>query len=88
MTGRDICWRVVGAALTIAACTAAKVGGTEGSPLILVYFAGAILGIVLLFNGKMVMTVWRAERSGHQDTAAAIHAARVRRHRRRRDYTD
>lgn len=81
MTRRDIFWRAAGAALTVGGCVASAVG-TEGSPLTLLYFGAAILGIVLMLNGKRVAITWRAERRGHCNTAAAIHAQRVRRRQR------
>ena len=81
MTGRDLAWRVAGVAV---AGTAAAGGLTarEGSPLVIVYFVAAIVGIVLMLHGKRVAVAWRAERHGHRDTAAAIHSRRVERHRR------
>lgn len=77
MTGRDLMWRTAGAVLFAGGC-AASLMARDGSPWAL-HFAAAIIGIVLMLNGKRVGVVIRAERRGHCDTAAAVHAARIRR---------
>lgn len=78
MTHRDLCWRAAGLALVAAGCVAGSTD-VDGSPWTLLYFLAAILGIVLMVNGKRVSTVWKAERRGHRDTATIIHAQRLRR---------
>jgi hypothetical protein len=78
MTGRDLAWRTAGAALFAGGC-AASLMARDGSPWVLLHFVAAILGIVLMLNGKRVGVVIRAERRGHCDTATAVHAARIRR---------
>ena len=77
MTRRDMLWRAAGAILTAAGCAATMFDRTASPPTI-AYFLTAIGGIVLLVNGKRVATVWRAERGRHRNTAAAIHARRMR----------
>lgn len=77
MTRRDMLWRGAGAGMTLAAC-AATLLDRDGSTFVWSYFLTAIGGIVLLVNGKHVATVWRAERGRHRDTAAVIHARRLR----------
>lgn len=83
MTRRDILWRGVGAALSGGACAASLL--LDGSPLMIVVFPLALLGLVLAINGKRVAVAFRAERRGHYRTAEVIHARRMRRHRRRGD---
>jgi hypothetical protein len=78
MTGRDLAWRIAGAALLAGGC-AASLMARDGSPWTLLHFVAAILGIVLMLNGKKVGVAIRAERRGHCDTAIAVHAARIRR---------
>lgn len=84
MTRRDRLWRAAGVILFVGGCAASAVD-TDGSPLTLLYFGSAILGIVLILNGKRVAIFWQAERRGHCDTAAAIRAERLRR---KRSYAD
>jgi hypothetical protein len=48
---------------------------------VLVHFLAAIAGLVLMVNGKRLAVFFQAERRGHCDTAAAVHAARLRRRR-------
>lgn len=83
MTRRDMLWRGAGAALSSGACAASLL--LDGSPLMIVFFPLAILGLVLVINGKKVATALRAERRGHYHTAEVVHAERLRRHRRRVD---
>jgi hypothetical protein len=83
MTGRDILWRSIGVALSSGACAVAM--AMDGSPLIIVMFPVALIGLTLMINGKRVVTALRAERRGHCHTAEVIHAVRIRRHRRRFD---
>lgn len=78
MTRRDRLWRVAGVVLIGSGCAAAAID-TGGSPLTLLFFLMAILGIVLASNGKRVAILWQAERRGHCDTVSVIHAQRVRR---------
>jgi hypothetical protein len=75
MTRRDARWRAAGAMLGSGACAASVM--LDGSPLMIVLFPLALLGLVLTINGKRVVTALRAERRGHGHTAAAIHARRV-----------
>lgn len=81
MTRRDIGWRVTGAALSLGGCAASMADRTD-SLLTLLYFFMALMGLVLMVNGKRVAVVLRAERRGHGATASAIRAERIR-HRRR-----
>lgn len=83
MTRRDAAWRAAGALISSGACAASL--ALDGSPLMVVLFPVALLGLALLVNGKRVATVLRAERRGHVHTAEVIHARRRRRHRARSD---
>lgn len=87
MTGRDLVWRTAGACLFVCACAASKIA-RDGSPWVVLDFLVAILGIVLVLNGKRVAVAIRAERRGHCNTAAAIHAARARRRHRSGEHRD
>lgn len=78
MTRRDLRWRAAGLALSAGGCAAGLLH-RAGSPFTLLYFVAAILGIVLMLNGKRVPIAFAAERRGHRDTAATIHARRSRR---------
>lgn len=78
MTRTDLAWRAAGAALTVGGCLAGCLH-RPGTPVTLLYFMAAILGIVLMLNGKRVAVVLKAERRNHQHTAGIIHARRVRR---------
>ena len=78
MTGRDLAWRAGGLALAVGGC-AASLLDRSGSPFTIIYFLLTIAGLVLLLNGKRVAIALQAERRGHCDTAAAVHAGRVRR---------
>lgn len=78
MTRADLVWRLSGAALTIGGCTAGALH-RPGSPWTLLYFLAALLGIVLMLNGKRVGVVVKAERRGHAHTSSIIHARRVQR---------
>lgn len=78
MTVRDLTWRSAGA-LLFAGGSTTSLWARDGSPWVLLHFVAAIIGIVLMLNGKRVGVVIRAERRGHCDTAAAVHAARIRR---------
>lgn len=78
MTRRDMLWRATGAILFVSGCAASAIDA-DGSRLTLLYFGSTILGIVLILNGKRVAISWQAERRGHCDTAAVIHAQRIRR---------
>lgn len=77
MTRRDIAWRATGLAMTVGACGVAA--AMNGSPLAMLVFPLALLGLTLMINGKRVMVVLRAERHGHSHTAETIHAVRLRR---------
>lgn len=78
MIRRDLTCRCAGAAIMAASCTSAQLE-IGGAPAAVAYFLACIAGIVLAINGQHVLTVIRAERRGHALTAAAIHAARLRR---------
>ncbi|MBB3912612.1 hypothetical protein [Sphingomonas desiccabilis] len=84
MTGRDLRWRAAGLLVSAAAC-AGTFFHRDGSPLTIVSFLLAIVGIVLMLHGKRVAVALRAERRGHCQTAAAIHTQRMRRQERRPD---
>ena len=77
MTRRDLQWKVGGFALTALAC--AKCLTLDGSPLTIVFFPLALLGLPLMIHGKRVSQLLRAERHGRCHTADVIHAAQVRR---------
>ena len=81
MTRRDAVWRGGGAVLSIAACTAAVM--LDPSPLIVLLFPLALIGLALTIAGKRAAILLLAERRGHCDTARAIHGERVRRDRSR-----
>ena len=77
MTRRDLQWKVGGFALTTASCVMCL--AVDSSPLTIVFFLSALLGLPLMIHGKRVMQVFRAERHGHCHTADVVHAARIRR---------
>lgn len=77
MTRRDLQWRAGGGALTAASC--AICAGCDGSPLTILLFSLALLGLPLMIHGKRVGQMFRAERHGHHHTVDAVHAARLRR---------
>lgn len=81
MTRRDASWRAAGVAVFVGACSIAAT--LDGSPLIVLLLPMMLVGLTLTINGKRVAIAFRAERRGHWHTAEAIHAERVRRHRRR-----
>jgi hypothetical protein len=80
MTRRDLRWRMAGALLIVGGC-AQPLLSTDGSAWVLVHFLAAIAGLVLMVNGKRLAVFFQAERRGHCDTPAAVHAARLRRRR-------
>ncbi|MCP8890403.1 hypothetical protein [Sphingomonas faeni] len=77
MTRRDLRWKAGGFALTAVSCAICV--GREGSPLTIVLFLLALLGLPLMIYGKRVGQMFRAERRGHSHTVDVVHAARVRR---------
>lgn len=77
MTRRDIQWKVGGLALTAASC--ALCIAWDSSPLMIIFFVSALLGLPLMIHGKRVGQMFRAERRGHCHTADVVHAAQVRR---------
>ena len=77
MTRRDLRWKAGGLALTATAC--ALCGAVDGSPLMIVFFPLALLGLPLMTHGKRVGQMVRAERRGHRHTIDVVHAARMRR---------
>ncbi|SOB88149.1 hypothetical protein SAMN06297144_3293 [Sphingomonas guangdongensis] len=81
MTLRDLRWRLGGSALTAASCLVALAldMGVATVPLFLL----ALLGLPLMIHGKRLAQLFRAERGGHCHTADVVHAARLRRQRRR-----
>lgn len=81
MTRRDASWRAAGVAVFVGAFSIAAT--LDGSPLIVLLLPMMLVGLTLMINGKRVAIAFRAERRGHWHTAEAIHAERVRRHRRR-----
>ncbi|MDX5984254.1 hypothetical protein [Sphingomonas echinoides] len=83
MTPRDRAWRGVG---VVAFLFAAGVGLADrldgGSLLALPAFALALIGLVLIVQGKRVAAAVRVERSRHRTLVAAIRAQRAARTRR------
>ena len=77
MTRRDLRWKAGGFAVTATAC--ALCGAVDGSPLMIVFFPLALLGLPLMIHGKRVGQMVRAERRGHRHTIDVVHAARMRR---------
>lgn len=80
MTRRDVRWRAAGVVVSVGACAAGLLD-RDGSPRTLLYFLAAIIGIVLMVNGKRVLVAWKAERRGHGDLTGALGARRLRRYR-------
>lgn len=78
MTRRDLRWRAAGALLFAGGC-AGPLLSAAGSAWVILHSALAIIGLVLMANGKRVVVIFQAERRGHCDTAAAVRAARLRR---------
>lgn len=76
MTRRDLQWKAAGLALTTGSC--ALFMAVDGSPLMIVFFPLALLGLPLMIHGKRVGQMFRAERRGHSHTVDVIHTARVR----------
>ena len=76
MTRLDLRWRGMGALLFAGSCAAPAFDLAPG--WIVFPFAAAFVGLVLMLHGKRVAVTIRAERRGHRDTAAAIHAMRNR----------
>ncbi|MBP2276951.1 MULTISPECIES: hypothetical protein [Sphingomonas] len=83
MTPRDRAWRGVGA---VAFLFAAGVGLADrldgGSLLALPAFGLALIGLVLIVQGKRVAAAVRVERSRHRTLVGAIRAQRAARTRR------
>ena len=77
MTRRNLQWKVGGFALTAVSC--AMCLALDSSPLMIVFFLLALLGLPLMIHGKRVGQLFRAERHGHCHTADVVHAARIRR---------
>lgn len=77
MTRRDLQWKAGGFALTAISC--ALCTAVDGSPLMIVFFPLALLGLPLMIHGKRVGQMFRAERRGHSHTIDVVHTARVRR---------
>ena len=86
MTRRDLQWKAGGFALT--AISSALCTAFDGSPLIIVFFPLALLGLPLMIHGKRVGQTFRAERRGHIHTVDVVHTARVRRRGQRVDGLD
>lgn len=76
MTRRDLQWRCGGLALTAFSCTMCLT--VDSSPLVVLFFPLALLGLPLMIHGKRVRQLLRAERRGHGHTAGVVHAARLR----------
>jgi hypothetical protein len=76
MTRRDLAWKVGGFGLT--AVSTALCLALEAPAATIILFPLALLGLPLMIHGKRVGQVFRAEYRGHQNTAGAVHAARVR----------
>ncbi len=77
MTRRDLQWKASGIALTGGSCAMCLL--LDSSPLTILFFLTALLGLPMMIHGKRVGQLFRAERRGHCHTAEAVHAARVRR---------
>lgn len=86
MTRRDLAWRAAGASLFITGCTVNLLGrvGSPNAPVMpvavtgLLAFVVAVLGIVLLIQGKRIPNIWKVERGRHRDLPIAIHQRRIR----------
>jgi hypothetical protein len=76
MTRRDLQWKVGGFALTAVSCAICM--ALDASPLMIVFFPLALLGLPLMIHGKRVGQVLRAEKRGHSGTVDVVHAARIR----------
>ena len=83
MTRRDLRWRGAGVFLFAGAC-AAPLFDLQAPNWVIIHFAVAFTGLVLMLHGKRVAVMFRAERRGHRDTAAVIHAVRSRSRQRHR----
>lgn len=80
MTRRDIAWRGLGVALlAVAGIGEAWSGGDAGQGMGVFGFALAVIGLVLVVQGRRVPAALRIERSQHRLLAQAIHARRRRR---------
>lgn len=79
MTRRDRAWRAAGAALFAAACAIGVINRLDGGSAGLPGFGLAVLGLVLLVQGKRVPAAMRVERSPHRTLARAIRQRRARR---------
>lgn len=75
MTRRDLKWKAGGFTLMVFCCAICVT--LDGSPLTLLFFPLAFLGMPLMIYGRRVGQMLRAERHGHSRTAEAVHAARV-----------
>jgi hypothetical protein len=87
VTRRDLAWRAGGLVLFAPACAlgfADRVapGGSSGAGDTiwgLLRFALAIIGLLLLVQGRRVAKAWHVERGRHRNLVAVIHARRIRR---------
>ena len=83
MIHRDLVWRGIGmGAFTVA--IAIGVADRVDGPLRLAGFALALIGLVLIVQGKRVAAAWRVERGNHRSLAQAIDTRR--REQSRRDH--
>lgn len=78
---RDMGWRALGGALILAGY---GMSGVPATAMPLLGFVAAIGGLVLLVQGRRVVTALRVECSRHRGLPLAIHAVRVRRMTKRR----
>lgn len=75
MTRRDLAWRSAGVALFATATAIGLQDGLSGDVKLL-GFALALVGLVLIVQGRRVPAAWRIERSRHRALTQAIHARR------------
>jgi len=71
MTRRDLQWKAGGFALTAISC--ALCAAVDGSPVMVIFFPLAFLGLPLMIHGKRVGQMFRAERRGHSHTVDVDH---------------
>lgn len=76
MTRRDLQWKAGGFALLSLSCGMCIAVGH--SPLMILFFPLALLGLPLMIHGKRVGQLLRAERRGHSRTAVVVHDAHLR----------
>ena len=79
MTRRDLLWRGGGLVFFSAACATGLAMGPDASGgLGLLCLTAALVGAVLMIQGKRVPAALRIERSRHRELPQVIHARRLR----------